>query len=67
MSACISDSEAPSKHTSEEPQFGRSQTSARPPVSASARAISGTPGSSLPNRPPGVTTQARVPASPNSS
>ena len=44
MSACISDSESPRKHTSDSPQFGRSQINTRLPGSASATASSRTPG-----------------------
>ena len=56
-SACMADSELPSKQTSEAPVLGRSHTSTRLPVSARAAASSRTPGVSLLNRPPGVTTQ----------
>ena len=53
----MADSELPSKQTSEAPVLGRSHTSTRFPVSARAAASSRTPGESLLNRPPGVTTQ----------
>ena len=55
-SACMTDSESPSKHTSEAPVFGRSQISTCFSVAASARASSRTPGASLLKRPPGVMT-----------
>src|ERR1700677_1086363 len=56
-SACIADSEDPSKHTSDAPQFGRSQISTLLPCAASASASCRTPGDSLVKRPPGVITQ----------
>ena len=43
-SACISDSDSPRKHTSDSPQFGRSQMTTRLPCSANATASSRTPG-----------------------
>ena len=53
LSACISDSDAPVKQTSEAPVFGRSQISTCWPCAASASASSRTPGASLVKRPPG--------------
>ncbi|WP_218040351.1 hypothetical protein [Actinomadura sp. WMMB 499] len=50
--ACITDSEAPVKQTSDSPVLGRSQTSTRFPRSASASASSRTPGASRPARRP---------------
>jgi len=62
VSACIADSDGPSKQTSDSPQFGRSQMSTWLPCSAKAWAISRTPGVSLLNRPPGVMDQGRPPS-----
>src|ERR1700734_3519992 len=56
-SACMADSDDPSKHTSDSPQLGRSQISTLLPCSASASASCRTPGDSLVKRPPGVITQ----------
>src|SRR3984957_12290663 len=56
-SACMADSDDPSKHTSDAPQLGRSQISTLLPCSASASANCRTPGDSLVKRPPGVITQ----------
>ena len=56
-SACMADSDGPSKHTSDSPQLGRSQMSTWLPCSARTSASSRTPGDSLVKRPPGVITQ----------
>ena len=65
-SACMADSEDPSKQTSDSPQLGRSQMSTRLPSAARISASWRTPGDSLVNRPPGVITQG-WPDSPMSS
>src|SRR5271168_3877688 len=56
-SACMADSDEPSKHTSDAPQLGRSQISTLLPCAASASASCRTPGDSLVKRPPGVIAQ----------